>query len=98
MNFYSAHVVITRLHTNTTPSPSLPVGSPIHQPCALYLSPSERPPTQPVHDAQGALDAVLDEHEAPGLLAVAPHLELLRGANGLAAKRRGRLLAAACKG
>jgi len=50
-----------------------------------------------VHDAQGALGAVLDEHEAPGLLAVAPHLELLRGANGLAAKRRGRLLTAAWK-
>ena len=50
---------------------------------------------QPVHDAQGALHAVLHEHEASGLLAVAPHLELLRGADGLAAERGRGLLAAA---
>ena len=47
------------------------------------------------HEPQDPLDAVVDEGEAPRLLAVAPHLKVLRGRDGLAAEGGGSLLAAA---
>ena len=54
------------------------------------------------HDLADALDAVVDVHEAAGLLAVAPDLDLvlagLLGVNHLAADRGRRLFAAAVPG
>mmetsp|Transcript_46583 Transcript_46583/g.93993 ORF Transcript_46583/g.93993 Transcript_46583/m.93993 type:complete len:397 (-) Transcript_46583:35-1225(-) len=51
-----------------------------------------------VHDAQRALHAVVHKHEAPRLLPVAPHLKVVRAADGLAAKRGGRFLPPALPG
>ena len=50
------------------------------------------------HEAQDALDAVVDEGEGAGLLAVAPHLKGLVGADDLAAEGGGGLLASAGPG
>lgn len=47
------------------------------------------------HDADGALHAVVDEHEGARLQPVAPQLELARGHHGLAAEGGRNLLAAA---
>lgn len=61
----------------------------------LFRPEVERQGVVALHDADRALDAVVDEHERPGLFPVPPHLEVLGRADRLAAEGRRRFLAPA---